>query len=91
MNILSRRVGPTESVFTRYLVSNKRLLLSFAVSLLFVFALVYVKAIAAFLQTAPLTIADWVSALLGGLAYLLIYECVKWIGRIRTSKAEHDI
>ncbi|USN55687.1 MAG: cation transporting ATPase C-terminal domain-containing protein [Candidatus Peribacteria bacterium] len=42
MNILSRRVGEVQHVFTSYLWSNKRLLWSFVVSLAIIASLVYI-------------------------------------------------
>jgi P-type Ca2+ transporter type 2C len=77
MNLLAKRVSDTDSVFSPYLWSNKRLLWSFGISFLFVLALVYVPLCNAFLQTAPLTLQDWLCAFVGALLFLAIYESVK--------------
>ena len=73
MNVLSKRVGDTESIFSSYLWSNRRLLLGFAGSLGLVMFLVYSHPANSFLQTAPLTAGDWLYAGLAGLVYLAIY------------------
>lgn len=83
MNMLSKRVGSTETVFTSYLWANRRLLLSFVVSLGLVLLLIYGSKFNAFLQTSPLNISDWLYVLLGAVAYLLIYESIKLVGRLR--------
>jgi P-type Ca2+ transporter type 2C len=86
VNILSKRTDETESIFSRYLWSNGRLLLSFVFSLLLVCGLVYIPVVQNFLSTAPLTLNDWLYAGLGGLLYLAVYEMVKAIGRIRKGR-----
>ncbi len=86
VNILSKRTGDGESIFSRYLWSNGRLLLSFVFSLLLVFGLVYIPIVQDFLSTAPLTFSDWLYAGLGGLVYLAIYEVVKGVNRIRKNR-----
>ena len=86
MNILSKRVGDTESIFSSYLLSNRRLLISFALSLGFVLLLLYTNVANRFLQMAPLTMGDWLYAGIGGLVYLAIYEMVKAVGRIKKIK-----
>lgn len=83
MNILSKRVDNTESVFGRYLWSNKRLLMSFAVTLGIISLLVYNHVPNKFLQMAPLTIADWLYAGLCALVYLMIYESIKLAKRLK--------
>ena len=76
VNIMSLRAG-SETVFSRYAWSNKRLFLGYLVSLLFVLALVYWPIAGDFLQTSPLTLVDWSYAILGGALYLFIHEAVK--------------
>jgi P-type Ca2+ transporter type 2C len=88
MNVLSKRTEETESVFSRYLWSNGRLLLSFVFSLLLVLGLVYIPIVQNFLSTAPLTLGDWLYAGLGGLVYLAIYEMVKAVRRIKKAKIQ---
>jgi len=81
VNILYKRISANESLFTRYVWSNWRLWVSIGVSLLLVFVLVYVPAPSQFLQTAPLTLGDWLYAGLGSLLYLAVYEAVKRVNR----------
>ena len=76
-NIMSRRAGGQESVFTPYLWSNKRLLLGYAISFFFILMIVYNPFVSQFLGTAPLTLLDWVCAVMGGLIYLMIRETYK--------------
>jgi Ca2+-transporting ATPase len=83
MNVLSKRTEEKETVFNRYLWSNGRLLLSFVASLLLVCGLVYIPIVQNFLSTGSLTWGDWLYAAAGALIYLAIYECVKWVERLR--------
>lgn len=83
VNILYKRINPDESLFTRYLWSNRRLLLSIGISLLLVLMLVYTRVPSEFLQTAPLSGSDWLYAILGGGLYILVYEVVKKVNRSR--------
>lgn len=82
-NILSRRAGGQESVFSKYLWSNKRLLLAYGLSLLFVLLIVYNPTVAVYLQTAPLSLVDWAYAVAGGLLYLAIRETYKFLRKRR--------
>lgn len=86
MNILSKRVGIKESVFSRYLWSNRRLLLSFGITLGILCFFAYSHIANTFLSMAPLTWPDWAYAALMALLYLMIYEGVKWAQRLRTQK-----
>jgi len=86
MNILSKRTADGESIFSRYLWSNGRLLLSFVFSLILVCGLVYIPIVQNFLSTAPLIWSDWLYAVLGALIYLAIYEAVKGVNRIRKNR-----
>jgi P-type Ca2+ transporter type 2C len=83
MNLLSKRVSDNESIFSPYLWSNKGLLWSFGISLLFVLALVYMPICNAFLNTAPLSLLDWIWALGGAILFLLIYELIKLMKRFK--------
>jgi P-type Ca2+ transporter type 2C len=86
-NILSRRAGDTESVFTSYLWSNKRLLLSYGLSLLFMLNIVYNPYVAPFLYAAPMKIMDWIYAIIAAIIYLLIRESYKMAVRFQLKKA----
>ncbi len=83
MNILSKRTEERESIFTRYLWSNKLLLWSFGFSLLMVCGFVYIPVVQQFMSTGSLALGDWLYAALGAVAYLAIYELVKWVARSR--------
>lgn len=82
-NILSRRAGGQESVFSAYLWSNKRLLIAYAISLFLILEIVYNPFIAQFLHTAPLSLIDWAFAVGGGLIYLAIRETYKFLRKRR--------
>lgn len=90
MNMLSKRVGDTESVFSPYLWSNRRLLGSFILSIGFVMLLVYTRAANNFMQMAPLTAMDWFLAGAGGLIFLSIYEIIKWLERLKKPISSQD-
>jgi len=77
MNIMSRRAGEKTSILSSYIWSNKRLLLSFLISLFFLLNIVYNPYISPFLYTAPLTLADWGYAVLAAFVFLIIRENYK--------------
>lgn len=77
MNILSRRAGGRVSVFSSYVWSNKRLLLSYLLSLFLILNIVYNPWVSQFLRTAPLSIFDWILALAGSIIYLAVRETYK--------------
>jgi magnesium-transporting ATPase (P-type) len=77
LNIISRRAGRKESALTSYIWSNKRLLLSYAISLFFLLNISYNPYISQYLRTAPLTIPDWLFAILGALVFFTIREAYK--------------
>ena len=85
-NILSRRTSNNESVFSSYLWSNKRLLLSYGISLFFLLNIVYNPLISKLLRTAPITINDWGYAIAGALIYLLFREIKKGAITFRNEK-----
>jgi Ca2+-transporting ATPase len=88
VNIMSRRAGGQESVFTAYLWSNKRLLLAFAISLFFILNIVYNPAVSVWLATGPLSMVDWVFAAAGGVVYLIIRETSKVFRRRKMALAK---
>lgn len=77
-NIISRRAG-NSSVFSKYLFSNKKLLLAFATSLFCICNIIYNPSIAYYFGTAPLMASDWGMAIISGIVYLLIRELQKKI------------
>jgi len=76
-NITSRRTGTTESALTKYIFSNKKLLLSYVLSLIFLLNISYNPYISSYLKTAPLTLTDWCFAILGALIFFAIRESYK--------------
>jgi len=84
-NVLSRRCG-TDSVFSSYAWSNKRLLLGYAISLFFLLNISYNPYISPYLSTAPLTIIDWGFAVLAAGIYLTSREIYKIFLRRKITK-----
>ncbi|MFH0838070.1 MAG: cation-transporting P-type ATPase [Patescibacteria group bacterium] len=77
MNIMSRRAGDHTSVLSSYVWSNKRLMLGFLISIILILNIVYNPYISPFLYTAPMTLSDWMWAVIASLVYLLIREFYK--------------
>lgn len=88
-NILARRTAENKSVATSYLWSNKRLLMGYLISFIFLLNITYNPFISHFLHTGPLTFIDWVFAFMAGFIYLLITEFKK--GRKRMILAAQEI
>lgn len=72
-NILSRRAGKN-SVFSKYIYSNKKLLLAFATSIFLICNIIYNPTIAYYFGTAPLITNDWIMGIVAGFLYLIIRE-----------------
>ena len=87
-NIMSRRAGGRESVFTKYFWSNRRLLLSFVLSGGLILLICYNPFVANYLRTAPLTMMDWICAAGGALIYLVIREIYKIFHRRKMEALE---
>jgi Ca2+-transporting ATPase len=87
MNILSRRAGE-ESVFSRYIWTNRNLLISYAVTFFFILNIVYNPFITPYLQTGPLSVIDWTYAVIAAITYLLIREFVKLMARRKAQFAK---
>lgn len=83
VNILSRRAGNWDHMFTSYLWSNKRLWLGYGISLILILNIVYNPYISQFLYTGPLGLTDWAYVVLAGLAYLTYNEVWKYFRRQR--------
>ena len=86
-NIMSRRAGGQESVFSPYLWSNKRLLIGYGISLLLILQIVYNPWVGQFMHTAPLSLLDWTYAVGGGLLYLGIRESYKIVRKRKVQSA----
>lgn len=80
MNILSRRAG-TDSVFTPYLRSNKRLLFAFWLSLSCILVLIYCPIIHTYFSFWSMNIQDRLFPVVGGIVFLLIRESQKYFQR----------
>lgn len=86
MNIMSRRAGEKTSILSSYIWSNKRLFLGFGLSLFFMLNIVYNPYISPFLYTAPLTLLDWVLAIIAAMIFLFIRENYKKFLNRKTHK-----
>lgn len=67
--LLFERADVHEKFFTNYLLSNKKLLRAFAVSLFVVAAITYIPWLQTFFAAGPLSIVDWLTALLAAGLY----------------------
>ncbi len=72
MNLLLVRSDESESLFTRYLWSNKKLLAAFAISFFCIFNIIYNPIIQPYFHAAPLSVTDWFYAILAAALYLSI-------------------
>ncbi len=70
MNLLLVRADEHESFFTRYLWSNKKLLIAFSLSLFCIFNIMYNPVIQPYFHAGPLSLVDWVMAILAAGLYL---------------------
>lgn len=77
-NILSRRTQ--QSLFNKYLFTNKQLWGSFALSTIAVFVLIYIPSVAIWFGFAALPIQYLIYPLIGGIAFLGWHEGRKLIG-----------
>lgn len=79
-NILSRRAWEV-SVWTKYIRSNKKLLLAFLISFIFLLILIYVPGVNTYFWFAPMDIKDRLFPVLGGMVFLWIRELHKYFQR----------
>jgi len=75
-NLLSRRTN--DFVLSKYLFSNRNLLLAFALSLTCILLIVYVPVLNLCFHTAPLHFTDWWLPLACGSICMIIYEVRKY-------------
>ena len=80
-NLLSRRTN--EFILSKYLFSNRNLMLAFALSLTCILLIVYVPVLNLCFHTAPLHLTDWLLPLASGFLCLIIYESRKYWRRSR--------
>lgn len=76
-NIISRRAWWTESAFSSYLWSNKKLLFAFAISIICIMLLVYNPLVSYYFQFGTMNLFDWALPLSGWLLYFAIRELYK--------------
>jgi Ca2+-transporting ATPase len=81
VNILSRRTENT--IFTRYLFTNKQLWGSFIISIIAVMILIYPPSVSIWFGFEPLTIAQWMYPITGALVFLFWQEVRKMLLRIK--------
>lgn len=77
VNILSRR--SRKSLFGRYLFTNPQLWISFALSILAVFVLIYIPSVALWFGFDSLSLSDWQYPMMGALVFLAWHEARKLI------------
>jgi Ca2+-transporting ATPase len=82
INILQRREERV-SLFSRFFLSNRILLVSIVVSIGLVMLVIYGPYIRDFLSFAPIGITDWLFVLGSAAVYLVIFETLKFIKRLR--------
>lgn len=75
-NILSLRTR--KSIFSKYLFSNTKLIGAYLLSFIAIVAIAYVPWIHFYLQTAPLSLNDWLYPIAGAVIFLGIQECIKY-------------
>jgi Ca2+-transporting ATPase len=82
-NLLSRRtIGP---VLSKYLFSNKKLLIGFGISLTLILLIIYIPLFNLYFHTAALLPEDWLFPLVSGIICLLVFEYRK---RMQTLKGK---
>ena len=70
INLLMVRTDPGEPFFSKYLWSNKKLLIAFGISLFFIFSFIYNPLFQPFVSAKALTVEDWSTALMAAAVYL---------------------
>jgi len=77
-NILSRRAWWIESVFSRYIWSNKKLLIAFSFSIVCVMLLIYNPIISWYFSFWAMQLIDWILPISWGIIFLLVREFHKF-------------
>ena len=72
INLMLVRSDEHESFFTRYLWSNKKLLIAFGISFFCILNIVYNPLIQPYFSAGPLSITDWLTAIAAALVYFAI-------------------
>ncbi len=84
INILSRRTE--QSIFTRYLFTNKQLWASFLISIAAVMILIYPKTVSVWFGFDALSFSDWLYPIAGAMVFLFWHESRKLIVQIRAMR-----
>jgi len=82
INILSRRYT-YESFFSKTLFTNSKILISIAISLGLIIAVIYVPFFSSFIGFGPLNVMDWVYVVGASVVFLMAHETVKFFKRQR--------
>lgn len=82
VNIFSSRTAQT--IFTRYIYSNKQLFIGVGSSIVFMLLISYVPVLNKYLHTGPLSIMDWLFIITGSLIYLAVFEAIKLFSQRKT-------
>jgi magnesium-transporting ATPase (P-type) len=72
VNLMLVRTDERERFFTSYLWSNKKLLGAFAISFFCIFNILYNPVVQPYFHAGPLSLADWLCAILAATLYLSI-------------------
>lgn len=72
VNLMLVRADDRVRFFTRYLWSNKKLLIAFAISIFCIFNIIYNPLIQPYFHAGPLNLMDWLTAILGAAIYLAV-------------------
>jgi Ca2+-transporting ATPase len=78
INLLLVRTSTKESFFTKYLWSNKKLLLAFGLSIFCILQIVYNPWVQPYLNAHGLSVNDWLSAIAAMLIYLAVRLFQRW-------------
>ena len=70
MNLMLVRADEHESFFTRYILSNKKLLIAFAISFFCILNIAYNPLVQPYFGTGSLNLMDWLTAILAAITYL---------------------
>ena len=89
-NILSRRAG-TDSVFTPYIRSNKKLLIAFWISISLIMLLIYGPVVHSYFAFWTMNIKDRWFPIVGWMVFLLIRELQKYFKRRKNKTNELEI
>ena len=85
MILLSRRTG-IDSIFSKYTLTNRKLRLSFAISISLILVLIYNPLVSQYFRFWPMNRIDWILPISWWIIYLGLRELWKYIKRCRRNK-----